>query len=63
MLDYDFYKAITGLTDKDLELTKDSALDCGNCFTKIPGNILEDAGNAFFLGDYTCEKCNEPLGG
>ena len=62
MLDYEFFKEISGLTDEDLELTKDSVLNCGNCFALIPGEILEYPGNAFFFSDYTCEKCQEPLG-
>lgn len=62
MTDYEFYKAITGLSDEDLELDEHSQLDCGNCFTAIPKWVLKDAGNYIYLNDYTCENCHEPLG-
>ena len=60
--DADFYKAITGLSDEDLELDENSQLDCMNCFTKIPQWVLKDAGNVIYLNEYECETCNEPLG-
>jgi len=60
--DYEFYKAITGLSDEDLELDENSMLDCGNCFKQIPKEILKDAGNVIYLRDYDCENCGEPLG-
>jgi len=60
MFDSEFFKAITGV--EDTTLTKDDWLDCGNCFTRIPGEILEDAGDVIYLNEYDCEKCNEPLG-
>jgi len=60
--DADFYKAITGLSDEDLELDENSQLDCMNCFTEIPQWVLKDAGNVIYLNEYECETCNEPLG-
>lgn len=59
MFDAEFYKAISGV--EDTELTGDEILDCGNCFTRIPKHILEDAGDVVFLNEYNCEKCHEPL--
>jgi len=60
--DAEFYKAITGLSDEDLELDENSQLDCMNCFTEIPQWVLKDAGNVIYLNEYECENCNEPLG-
>ena len=60
--DREFYQSITGLKDEDLKLDKSSGLDCMNCMTAIPGEVLEDAGDFIYLSDYTCENCNEPLG-
>lgn len=62
MNDAEFYKAITGLSDEDLELNEHSQLDCGNCFTAIPKWVLIDAGNVIYLNEYVCENCHEPLG-
>ncbi len=62
MNDAEFYKLITGLSDEDLELNEHSQLDCGNCFTSIPKEVLIDAGNYLYLRDYDCHNCNEPLG-
>lgn len=60
MNDSEFFKAITGI--ENTELTANDWLDCGNCFTRIPGEVLEDAGDVIYLNEYTCENCNEPLG-
>lgn len=60
--DAEFYKAITGLSDEDLELDGSSQLDCMNCFTQIPQWVLKDAGNVIYLNEYECENCHEPLG-
>tara|TARA_B100001778_G_scaffold300729_1_gene276305 strand:+ start:495 stop:674 length:180 start_codon:yes stop_codon:yes gene_type:complete len=59
MLDAEFYKAITGV--ESTELTGEEDLDCGNCFTSIPKEVLVDAGDIVFLRDYECESCNEPF--
>lgn len=58
--DAEFYKAITGV--ETTELKGDEILDCNNCFTRIPKWVIEDAGDIIYLNEYTCEKCNEPLG-
>ena len=58
---YEVYKAITGLTEEEMQFDENSQMDCGNCFTAIPNYILVDAGELFFLGDYDCENCGEPL--
>jgi len=59
--DYQIHLAISGLTEEEAQFNEDTQLDCPNCFTAIPKWILEDAGEIFFLGDYDCENCGEPL--
>ena len=51
-----------GLSEEEMQLDSTMSLDCNNCFKPIPKWILEDAGDVFFLGDYECEHCGEPLG-
>ena len=58
---YEIYKTITGMTEEDMQFNEKSQMDCGNCFTAIPNEVLVDAGELFFLGDYDCENCGEPL--
>lgn len=58
MFDSEFYKAISGA--ETTELTGEELLDCGNCFKRIPKEILEDAGDIIFLNEYECENCGEP---
>ena len=60
---YDIFQMFTGMSEEEMQFTGDEFMNCGNCFTRIPKDILIDAGELFFLSDYTCEKCNEPLGG
>ena len=60
--DYIVYQAISGLSEEEMQLDGTMSLDCNNCFKPIPKWILEDAGDVFFLGDYECENCFEPLG-
>tara|TARA_R100000742_G_C4179718_1_gene15252 strand:- start:26 stop:220 length:195 start_codon:yes stop_codon:yes gene_type:complete len=60
--DYIVYQAISGLSEEEMQLDATMSLDCNNCFKPIPKWILEDAGDVFFLGDYECEHCFEPLG-
>ena len=61
-MDETVYKTITGMTSSDMELDANTILDCMNCDTRIEGWILEDAGHFFYLRDYDCESCGEPLG-
>ena len=61
-VNYEIYKSITGLTEEEMQFDEKSEMDCNNCFTAIPNYILVDAGELFFLGDYDCENCGEPLG-
>jgi MinD superfamily P-loop ATPase len=49
------------MTEEDMQFNEKSQMDCGNCFTAIPNEVLVDAGELFFLGDYDCENCGEPL--
>lgn len=58
---YEVFKSITGLTEGEMQFDENSQMDCNNCFTAIPNWVLVDAGELFFLGDYTCENCGEPL--
>ncbi len=60
--DYIVYQAISGLSEEEMQLDATMSFDCNNCFKPIPKWILEDAGDVFFLGDYECEHCGEPLG-
>ena len=60
--DYIVYQAISGLSEEEMQLDETMSLDCNNCFKPIPKWILKDAGDVFFLGDYECEHCFEPLG-